>query len=184
MPADHWDEAEIAECEGRFLSDQERSRAAQEFVGALGQMARTEPLAKSLPIEKIRRQISAKPRAHPERDLEKACSDLLQFDGWRLLKTDPVSDRGRGKGFGEVGMADCLYIRYRCEDFQCRASRVELIWIEWKSETGKTTHHQRLWHAAERARGALTLIAGQDFPATTDGFLGWYRGSGLMRRKL
>src|SRR3954471_18549090 len=44
--------------------------------------------------------------------IEASCTEILQQDGWRALRTDPVSDRGRGKGFGELGMADHLYIRY------------------------------------------------------------------------
>ena len=44
--------------------------------------------------------------------------------------------------------------------------------------------HQVAWHQRERARGALTLLAGVDFPATIEGFAEWYRASGLMRRAL
>jgi hypothetical protein len=135
-----------------------------------------------------------------ESDIEKACSDILQVDGWRMLKTDPVSRREWGKGFGEKGMADCLYIRYRPERYtEYHAGQVEVndnpwkplapcqsqvIWIEWKRPRGVLSPKQKLWHEAERKRGALTLIAGQDFPATFDGFLDWYRNSGLMRRAL
>lgn len=131
-----------------------------------------------------------KPRAHPERDLEKACSDLLQYDGWRLLKTDPVSDRNRGKGFGEIGMADCLYIRYSRYLEDCGPNCVpccapcEVIWIEYKAPGGKPSRDQRAWIASETARGALVWLAGANFPASVDGFLAHYRGSGLMRRKL
>ncbi len=55
---------------------------------------------------------SANPMELRERDIAKTCSDVLIWDGWRMLVTDPVSDRARGKGFGELGMADRLYIRY------------------------------------------------------------------------
>jgi hypothetical protein len=52
----------------------------------------------------------ADPDARPERPagdvretvIEAECCKLLAQDGWRILKTDPVSDRGRGKGFGEL----------------------------------------------------------------------------------
>jgi len=77
-----------------------------------------------------------------EADIQRTCSELLEWDGWRALRTDPVSDRAtvdairraimgvpelnhvrelilkvikrcvRGKGFGELGMPDHLYIRY------------------------------------------------------------------------
>ena len=39
------------------------------------------------------------------------------------------------------------------------------------------------WHTKERARGALTLIAGEDFPASVAGFIGWYQQSGLQRNR-
>lgn len=119
-----------------------------------------------------------KSRTHPERDLERAGSQLLQLDGWRLLKTDPCSDRRRGKGFGEIGMADCLYLRYQ------PALLATVLWIEWKAPGSQATAAQRLWIAAERARGALVWLAGADFPALIDGFLDHYRASGLMHRKL
>lgn len=129
-----------------------------------------------------------------ERDIERTCSELLELDGWRSLKTDPVSRREWGKGFGERGMADRLYIRYgvpdHSHDLYCRDGCVcaQVMWIEWKRPRGKSAtkaaQHQKDWHAAERARGALTLIAGEDFPATIEGFAEWYRNSGLMRRAL
>lgn len=162
-----------------------------------------------------------------ETDLEKYGTDLLALDGWRSLKTDPVSDTGFanrlrqwimgvpalnhvrqlifdgirkclwGKGFGERGMADRLYIRYEtdwwtnpcCDDPLHKPSikqlsRAEVLWIEWKRLGGKAAPHQREWIAAERARGALVLLASEDFEATPEGFLVWYRGSGLMRRKI
>lgn len=136
-----------------------------------------------------------------ERDIERTCTELLELDGWRSLKTDPVSRREWGKGFGEPGMADRLYIRY--SDFHlppvvdsanriCSPSRSDarsdVLWIEWKRQRGKqatkAARHQKAWHAAEQARGGLTLIAGEDFPATIEGFADWYSASGLMRRAL
>ncbi len=112
-----------------------------------------------------------------EADIERTSSDYLcKVEGWRKLKTDPVSRREWGKGFGEKGMADALYLRY--------GKPPEVLWIEWKSLHGEVKPHQRDWHTAERARGALTLMAGVDFPASIDGFLNWYRQSGLMRRTL
>lgn len=118
----------------------------------------------------------------PESQIEAECTKLLEEDGWRALRTDPVSDRGRGKGFGELGMADHLYIRYpRGErDFKVFA---QILWIEFKSAKGKPAKHQISWHQKERARGALTLIAGEDFPASVEGFKQWYAGSGLSRAK-
>jgi len=135
-----------------------------------------------------------------EAQIEQTCTEYLAWDGWRALKTDPVSRREWGKGFGELGMADYLYIRYNLDwviheavklqapqefdgrDFARRPQFVELIWIEWKRKGGKTKLHQTAWHALERRRGALTLIAGVDFEASIEGFQAWYRASGLQRR--
>jgi len=133
-----------------------------------------------------------------ERHIEQACTQLLELDGWRPLKTDPVSRAEWGRGFGEVGMADHLYIRHtpprsaalrNASDF-VYAAQAEVMWIEFKrirqgrKAATKTTAKQDDWHAAERSRGALTLIAGNDFPATIEGFIEWYKNSGLMRKNL
>ena len=123
-------------------------------------------------------------RRRLEAELEAAASDFLALDGWRSLKTDPVSDRSRGKGFGELGMADRLYIRYHNPVVPCGWAQqdAEVIWIEWKSPTGMLKTHQYQWHMSERARGAKTLVAGHDFKADYDSFVAWYRASGLLRR--
>ena len=132
-----------------------------------------------------------------EAQIQQTCTEMLELDGWRALQTDPVSDRGRGKGFGEPGMADHLYIRYRMaaepRDFQSDLPNwprvdAEVLWIEFKriragrKASTKATVNQQTWHQAERARGALTLIAGVDFPATIEGFTQWYKASGLCRK--
>jgi hypothetical protein len=168
-----------------------------------------------------------KSRSSVERDLEQACSDLLAYDNWRSLKTDPQSERGfarrlqarfanhpilhgfldaimrivhscvRDSGFGELGMCDRLYIRYTYGDLARHGlifdhpakmneirSLAQILWIEWKRPGGKPDTHQTQWHLEERLRGALVVVAGADFPADVNGFLSWYRGSGLMRRPL
>ena len=121
-----------------------------------------------------------------ERDIERTCTDFLQLDDWRPLKTDPVSRREWGKGFGEKGMADHLYIRYLGALMASFCNRVtaQVMWIEWKSVDGKAAPHQLMWHTVERARGSFTLIAGEDFEKSIEGFMKWYRNSGLMRRKI
>lgn len=137
---------------------------------------------------------SAPTETRSEAQIEAECTRLLQEDGWRALRTDPVSDRGRGKGFGEIGIADHLYIRYR-DGIACAMtlsgremtptesdSLAQVLWIEFKRPKAKAAKHQTAWHQRERARGALTLIAGEDFPASVDGFKAWYEASGLMRR--
>jgi hypothetical protein len=132
--------------------------------------------------------------AESEAEIEAECTKLLEEDGWRSLRTDPVSDRGRGKGFGELGMADHLYLRYwagyrpgavndltGCYDL---LAECQVLWIEFKRPGEKAKKHQVEWHMKERARGSLTLIAGEDFPASVQGFKEWYANSGLMRRKV
>jgi hypothetical protein len=118
-----------------------------------------------------------------ESDIERACTDILKLDGWRALKTNPTSDRARGKGFGEIGMADYLYIRYggvvwsgafTADGWQLPFLGRDVMWIEWKCPRGKLSIRQTAWHLAERACGGLTLIAGIDFPATIEGFREWY----------
>lgn len=173
---------------------------------------------------------ATQPRLSPskvERALEKACSDLIAYDGWIALKTDPQSERGfvkrvmaklekhptlyrgfdeirsvlasctRDGGFGEPGMADVQYRRYTYGELdehglrfdrpastpECRAL-TQLMWIEWKRPGEKLKDHQKLWHRDEEIRGGLTVKAGVDFEASIEGFLTWYRSSGLMRRKL
>lgn len=133
-----------------------------------------------------------------EKHLQESCARILELDGWRRLRTDPVSRRDWGKGFGEPGMADDLFIRYM-HGLQPlaypRKEVAEVLWVEWKrlrpSKRGtiwqratRAANHQKAWHVVERARGALTLIAGEDFPATVDGFIAWYRDSGLMRHEI
>lgn len=112
----------------------------------------------------------------PESLIEAECCRLLAEDGWRTLKTDPVSARNRGKGFGEPGMADTLALRYGKQPAAC-----EVLWLEWKAPGGRVRKHQVAWHTRERARGALTVVAGVDFPASVKGFLSWYRASGLAK---
>jgi hypothetical protein len=115
----------------------------------------------------------------PERLIEAECSKLLEEDGWRALRTDPVSDRGRGKGFGEVGMADRWFVRPLPG---AGPYAVEMVWCEFKTGKNTARKHQQAWHIRERARGFQTWIANEDFPATIEGFREHYANSGLMRR--
>lgn len=126
-----------------------------------------------------------------EAQIQKTCAEFLALDGWRPLRTDPTSDRSRGKGFGECGMADHLFIRYgylaSCEERSDSRHVAEVIWVEFKKldargNPTKPSQKQIDWHCDERARGALTVIAGVDFPASIEGFQDWYSGSGLARR--
>jgi hypothetical protein len=143
-----------------------------------------------------------------EKHIQETCSAFLELDGWRRLRTEPVSDRGRGTGFGELGMCDDLFIRYEgftvppgtterllaahAEGHVCIHATIsanvmsvkalsQVLWVEWKALRGKTATHQKAWHAAERARGALVVVAHQDFKASIEGFAAWYIQSRLQR---
>lgn len=120
-----------------------------------------------------------------ESDIERQITDLLALDGWRAIKTDPCSDRARGKGFGEKGMCDVLYVRYHPDALTLGDRQAcDVMWIEHKKPGGKVSPHQAAWHQAERARGALVVVATVDFEPSVDGFLAWYRKSGLARGQL
>ncbi len=137
-----------------------------------------------------------------ERDVQRTITETLELDGWRSLRTDPGSDVGvvraiiaalreflpepwlskalaavqrcmRGKGFGEEGMPDYLYIRY----WHPGNPIAEVMFIEFKRPGGKPEPHQHAWHEAERARGALVVVAD-----SIEGFYAWYMASGLARR--
>jgi hypothetical protein len=126
-----------------------------------------------------------------EAQVQQAVVQFLEADGWRAIRTDPVSDRSRGKGFGELGMPDYLFLRYAAyagEDGArlfpnmteaMRRSEVEVVWIEFKRKDEKPTPHQQKWHYRERQRGALGLVVDD-----IDEFTEWYKASGLCRRIL
>ncbi len=122
-----------------------------------------------------------------EKDVQVGVTAFLELDGWRSIRTDPVSDRKRGKGFGEVGMPDYLYVRYwgkspmwtdRGESNSHHMG--DILWIEFKAPGKAPKAHQLNWHDAERTRGALVRVV--------DGFetfRSWYMNeSGLNRRML
>ena len=118
-----------------------------------------------------------------EAQIQRQCVDFMALDGWRPLKTDPCSDKARGKGFGEIGMADHLFIRYEISPENARrAGWAQVLWVEFKRPGGIVSEHQMLWHVAERKAGAFTACAILDFEPTFDGFIAWYRKSGLLRR--
>lgn len=140
-----------------------------------------------------------------ESTIQETCCAWLALDGWRRIRTD--MKQLRGMGVQEKGMADDLFIRYHgftgqfihaaVANPECQ-SQSEALWVEWKRERGSTSLnpkralftraekamiHQKAWHAAERARGALTVILGEDCPATIEGFMDWYTDSGLLRKQ-
>ena len=127
-----------------------------------------------------------------EKMIQETCAELLEWDGWRRIRTD--LKHLRGLGVQEKGIADDLFIRYHVEAVRLHyrtveeTARTEAMWIEFKriKPTGKATKaskHQAGWHLLERKRGALVLVAGEDFSASIEGFKEWYRHSGLMRKE-
>ena len=110
-----------------------------------------------------------------EADVQRTVTQMLQLDGWRAIRTDPTSDRQRGKGFGELGMPDYLYIRYGHLD-AVGDGDAQVLWIEFKRKGKKPKDHQRDWHDLERRRGALVLVVDD-----IDDFMTLYAESGLCR---
>ncbi len=133
-----------------------------------------------------------KSKGPSERHIQATCDDFLALDGWRKIVTDPP--HMRGLGVTERGIADGLYIRYEWNTLKSGVAPLPLsedhhpsaqvLWIEWKKKGGKAQQHQKDWHMAERARGALVWVSGEDFTATIEAFQQHYRESGLMRRKI
>lgn len=102
-----------------------------------------------------------------EKHLQEACARILELDGWRRLRTDPVSRRDWGKGFGEPGMADDLFLRY-CDADSYGSPHdphvmAEVLWVEWKRlrpskrgtiwqrETRAANHHHNYRSVSEQA---------------------------------
>ena len=120
-----------------------------------------------------------------EADVQRTCTEFLELDGWRAIRTDPVSDHKLAKGFGELGMADHLYLRYGlpitgrnfCGHPPEIQSAAQVLWIEFKAPGKSAEPHQLDWHEAERARGALVLVIDD-----INFFIAWYKRSGLARR--
>ncbi len=137
------------------------------------------------------RESRRKPKAPmtSERDIQNTCIDLLRLDGWRIIVTDP--QWMRGMGVTEPGIADTLAISYEAArrlkgvPYPVTDALALVLWIEWKRPArSKTYQNQHDWHAAERARGALTLKSGEDFEPTIEGFADWYNKSGLAINKM
>ena len=124
-----------------------------------------------------------------ESHIEKAATDYLCLDGWRSIKMEQNFSEKKRKTVGELGMADHLYIRYQGRHNRDFASdlpnwpraEAEVLFVEYKSASGKLKPAQLQWAAAERARGALVWLSTVDFPPTIEGFQQHYRDSGLAR---
>jgi len=117
-----------------------------------------------------------------ERDINNGICTLLALDDWHVFRMETVSRVEWGKFTGEPGMPDILAIRYVPNTEQWAIS--DVLWIEGKSSSGRLADHQRLWIEAERKRGALVWIAGEDFAPDVDAFLELYKRSGLCRRQI
>lgn len=125
-----------------------------------------------------------KTRSPSEAQIQKQIDDFLELDGWRIIRTD--LPHLRGLGVQEKGIPDRLYVRYLptlIAILDCVRYRAvsEVLWIEHKKPRGRLSDRQKAWHDAERARGALVIVAGQDFHPSLDSFCQWYSSSGLQR---
>jgi hypothetical protein len=123
-----------------------------------------------------------------ERDIQRTVCDFLRAERWRVFEIEHEFSERKRKTFGESGMPDILAIRYRPLIEPPRVVRLsEVLWVELKriDKRGRATKPapaQSYWHALERGRGALVWVAGEDFPATIEGFTAHYRASGLALR--
>lgn len=113
-----------------------------------------------------------------EKHIARTCREFMELDGWRAVGMEPISRREWGKGTGEIGQPDCLFLRYSW------GVGAEVIWVEFKSKGGKVGINQSAWHARERQRGGIVWVATQDFDPTIESFQALYRRSGFMRRKI
>jgi hypothetical protein len=122
-----------------------------------------------------------------EAHVQQTCVEFLQLDGWRAFRTEMTVQREYGRAVGEVGQPDYLFIRYKypckgegCSGETCgtaECATAEVLWIEFKAPGKNADAHQLDWHRAEQARGALVLVVDD-----IDGFIAWYKSSGLGRR--
>ncbi len=124
-----------------------------------------------------------------EAPIQAECIQLLIEDGWWPLRTDPVSDRKRGTGFGAIGFADYTVFRPMRVTQLVPLQKMpagcacEVLFLEFKSPKGSPSKEQLKWHRNQRAMGFATFIAGVDFPPSVQGFKEFYRASGLARRE-
>jgi hypothetical protein len=121
-----------------------------------------------------------------EADIQRTVCDHLRAEGWRVFEFEQHWDERAKKLRGEAGMPDILAVRYQGDMRFVSRGIAQVLWVELKRVTrrGNTTKAataQLDWHRDERARGALTWIAGVDFPATIEGWLEHYKASGLAR---
>ncbi len=123
-----------------------------------------------------------------EKNINAGIRTILELDGWHVFMMETVSRAEWGKFTGEPGMPDILSIRYEPEGVpyitEFMKSAAQVLWVEGKRPYGIVAPNQRIWHAAERKRGALVWVAGEDFDSSVDGFLGHYKQSGLCRREI
>lgn len=119
-----------------------------------------------------------------EADLEKHAVDLLETDGWYAEKTELNYSFRKRKSTGVAGMQDHRFTR------PAGGYLVEQLLVEFKREKGgkiggraeKLRIDQRGYHAYMRRLGFKTLIAGEDFVPTPEGFFNFYLASGLARK--
>ena len=107
-----------------------------------------------------RKQQSSKLKVS-ESDVQRAVVDMLALDGWRPLRTNPVSNKARGAGFGEVGMPDYLFIRYKENHTKIPGlydGWAQVLWVEFKAPGKQLQPHQVQWHSQEGRRGALIFV--------------------------
>jgi hypothetical protein len=112
--------------------------------------------------------MSALPFDLKEREVTKLVCDFLRAHRWRLIRMNVTTLQLRGQWvrFGESGSPDFLCLHYLPNGLAA------VLWLEFKSKSGKLARHQELWHARERKDGASVYVV-RDF----DSFREFYRAS-------
>lgn len=100
----------------------------------------------------------------PEAIVTRTVRDYLELRGWRPVRINAGP-------FGSNGMPDYCFLHYQ---------RSLIMWIEFKSPTGRLGPKQERWIANERARGARVVVVRQ-YEAFRDWYEGEYGAEGQMR---
>ena len=123
-----------------------------------------------------------------ERNIQDGIVTILSLDDWIITILDPGYRPGQVMPKDYVpGTADLIAVRPLNgpeHHSSWSHAKCDVMWIETKRPRGKVSETQRIWHESMRARGALTVIVGEDCEASSEAFRLWYESSSLCRRKL
>ena len=106
-----------------------------------------------------------------ERDVTKRVKEYLELRGWRGVRFQRTVIPSQFQS-GEPGQADFLFVRYKKLPDGNPSAAVDLIWIEFKANTGHLGPKQVAWIEREKGRGAVVEVV--DDP---DSFKIWYEAT-------